>query len=385
MAVVTIVLVQFAIFGTMAGLLAAGRQTPIVWFANLSLVPSGIKWYAPLTYAFLHGNLTHVSVNSLFLWVFGGGVEDALGWRRFVAVYLAGSVLSGLLQAGVELMQGGPSVTVPIVGSSGAVAAIVGVFAVRFYRSRIRFIGLPWRVPAVLLLALGLIAEMSIAMWRLTHPDTESTPFAAHYAHIGGFLFGMIWAQATRMFSAGRTEYLEEDANREMERGSPLAAAVRWEKVVALRPDDLHARAELGRAWATAGDSEQALEAYRGAITGYLRQSNRREAALRYVEMKSLQQPPLLDPADQLAVAAALEEIGQFTESLDALNSVIEANPASPEAEMAMLRSGILLLNRLTRPAEALERLGAFVECYPESSWRPYAEDLLRTARTRSL
>src|SRR5262249_27308343 len=153
-------LLHFLLFG-IAGLVMRlrGPDGLVVWYANLSLVPASLRWYAPLTYSLLHEDTLHLAVNMLFLWVFGGSVEDALGWKRFLALYVGAAVATGLLQAGMTFAFPGADRTMPILGASGAVSAVVGVFAVRFYRSRIRFIGLPWRVPAIALLAVALLSE----------------------------------------------------------------------------------------------------------------------------------------------------------------------------------------------------------------------------------
>src|SRR5262245_4252274 len=90
LATVALVLLHFLVFGLVALVLAVrGPSAPVVWYANLSLVPGSLHWYSFLTYAFLHENALHLSANMLFLWVFGGSVEDAIGWKRFLSLYAA--------------------------------------------------------------------------------------------------------------------------------------------------------------------------------------------------------------------------------------------------------------------------------------------------------
>jgi len=381
--VVTLVLLNFAVFGLVALALYLRREeTAVIWYANLSLVPASLQWYTLLTHAFLHENVFHLSANMLFLWVFGGSVEDAIGWKRFLAFYLGAAVVTGLLQALLTRLYPGADPTTPIVGASGAVSAAVGVFAVRFYRSRIRFIGLPLKIPAILLLAAVLIGEMAVVLWRLTYPAPAASGQAvAHWAHIGGFVLGMIWAQGTRLMRAGRVDYLAEDAAQEMERGSPLSAARRWEAVLRADPGNLHAEAELGRAWALAGDREQSLAHYRRAISGLLRQGDRPEAAARYRQMTEFFADAALDAPEQFAVANALEETGYYATALAALQALLQDHAEAREAEMALLRIGVLHLKRLNEPDAAVENLERFLGRYPVSEWRAYAEELLRAAR----
>src|SRR5262249_52847058 len=160
---------------------------------NLSLSPAAFHWYAPLTYSFLHESVLHLSSNMLFLWVFGGSLEDAVGRKRFLALYFGAALVTGLIQCGMAALIGGVARTTPIVGASGAISAIVGAFAVRFYRSRIRFIALPIRVPAVLLVAMVMMGEMGVTIYQLMRPDIlRSGHTAAHWAHVGGFIIGVI-------------------------------------------------------------------------------------------------------------------------------------------------------------------------------------------------
>lgn len=381
--VVTLVLLNFLAFGLVALLLSLrGANAAVVWYANLSLVPASLQWHVLLTHAFLHEDVLHLSVNMLFLWVFGGSVEDALGWKRFLAFYLGAAVLTGLLQALFTRYLPGADPTTPIVGASGAVSAVVGVFAVRFYRSRIRFLGLPFRVPAILLLAVVMLGEMAAVLYLLLRPASGGVgQTVAHGAHIGGFVLGMLWAQGVRLMRAGRVDYLAEDAAREMERGSPLAAARRWEAVLRAQPDNLQAEAELGRAWALVGDREQSLRHYRRAIARLLKQGEKHEAAARYREMRDFHADAWLDAPEQFAIAGVLEEAGDPASAVDAFETLLQAHPNAREAEMACLRIGILRLKRLDSPDRAAESLQQFLARYPQSEWRGYAEELLRAAR----
>src|SRR5689334_3034012 len=97
--VAIIVLFNFVVFGgIIAGLQFKDTDT-VALYVNLSLVPTAFRWYSPITYCFLHTGVLHLSANMLFLWVFGGSIEDALGWKRFLGLYLGAAIVTGLLQA----------------------------------------------------------------------------------------------------------------------------------------------------------------------------------------------------------------------------------------------------------------------------------------------
>src|SRR5258706_2817357 len=136
-AVVSIVLLQFAFFGFVALVMAfRSEEAAVALYANLSLAPATFHWYAPLTYSFLHATVLHLSSNMLFLWVFGGSLEDAVGRKRFLALYIGAAIMTGLLQCGMAAAMGGVARTTPIVGASRAISATLCAFAVRLYRFR---------------------------------------------------------------------------------------------------------------------------------------------------------------------------------------------------------------------------------------------------------
>ena len=384
LAVVTLVLLNFFLFGLVALLLQTRSAIALIaWYTNLSLVPTAIRWYSPLTYAFLHEDVFHLSANMLFLWVFGTSVEDALGWKRFVGFYLAAGVVTGLLQVVMTRLIPGADSALPIIGASGAVSAIVGIFAVRFYRSRIRFIGLPVRVPALVLVALALLGEMGATIYHIL-TNAQSGQAAAHWAHIGGFTLGMAWAQASKLFAEGKQEYLAVDARAAMEKGAPLSAVRRWEAVLASRPNDPDAEAELGRAWIAAGDTAQGITHLKAAISTYLRADRKPDAVACYAAILRADPRGYLPGDQQFAVAATLEEQGEYRSAVAAFQVLLRAHAGAQEAERALLRIGGMYLQRLDSPGAAAEVFQAFLDRFPSSGWRGYAEDQLRIARTKA-
>ena len=148
-----------------------------------------------LTSMFLHGGLVHVGGNMLYLWIFGNNIEDVLGHTRFLAFYL----LCGVIAAGTQVLMA-PASLVPMIGASGAIAGVLGAYALRFPRARVLvlipiifFLRLTW-VPALLVLGLWFVLQLfsgigGVADMRATHGVTGGVAF---FAHIGGFVAGML-------------------------------------------------------------------------------------------------------------------------------------------------------------------------------------------------
>ena len=156
--------------------------------------PSGLAptWLTLLTSMFMHGGLLHLGGNMLFLWVFGNNIEDSMGRPRFVAFYLLGGLAALLAQTVVE-----PNAAVPTIGASGAVAAVLGAYAVLYPRARvvtvifiIVFFTLI-ELPALLVLGAWFVLQALNGVGSLAQPVGDGGG-VAYFAHIGGFLFGML-------------------------------------------------------------------------------------------------------------------------------------------------------------------------------------------------
>jgi len=168
------------------------------------LVPTHFRPSALVTSMFLHGGWMHIIGNMIYLWAFGREIEDAMGSFRFLVFYLAGGLIAMMAQVMAD-----PSSSIPVLGASGAIAAVMGAFIVTFPRDRIRtvlFFLIFFRVthiPAVLVIGFWFLMQVlnfgSVAEVR--------TGGVAYLAHIAGFLFGVVFARllVDRQRVAGRT------------------------------------------------------------------------------------------------------------------------------------------------------------------------------------
>jgi membrane associated rhomboid family serine protease len=128
----------------------------------------------------------------LFLWIFGKNVEDSMGHVKFLAFYIAGGLVALALQVAIA-----PNSTARTLGASGAIAAVLGGYILLFARARVLtlliiiFFVTVIKIPAVLMLTVWFFQQAVFAAADLTNP-TGSGGGVAYFAHIGGFVFGLL-------------------------------------------------------------------------------------------------------------------------------------------------------------------------------------------------
>jgi len=144
--------------------------------SEVPVFPEKIPFLSMLTSMFLHGGVGHVLFNMWFLWIFGNNVEEAFGRLRYILMYIVGGVAATMAFVAVN-----PDSTIPLVGASGAIAAVLGSYAVLFPGHRVLSL-LGWfvvPVPAALFLGLWFVAQFGLGGTNV-----------AWEAHAGGFAFG---------------------------------------------------------------------------------------------------------------------------------------------------------------------------------------------------
>jgi membrane associated rhomboid family serine protease len=154
-----------------------GRSAPFAPDKNVYL--------AVVVSMFLHGSLLHIAGNLLFLWVFGNNVEDAFGKFGFAVFYLVGGIVATMTHVVIDVDS-----TVPIVGASGAIAAVMGAYAVLYPGARV------WTL--VFFFVVNLPAVVLLGFWFVLQFFTDPNEGVAWAAHVGGFVFGVLVALAYR-------------------------------------------------------------------------------------------------------------------------------------------------------------------------------------------
>jgi rhomboid family protein len=165
---------------------------------------TGAGWLITLfTSMFLHAGWLHLLGNMLFLWIFGNNVEDTFGRPRFVAFYVLGGIAAMATQSAVTLRFGTQvDASIPNLGASGAISAVLGAYFVLFRHGRVLTYIFPFFIfPLPAYLFLGIYFVMQALVGGLSFVGAQESGGVAYFAHIGGIVFGILTA---RLFAAGR-------------------------------------------------------------------------------------------------------------------------------------------------------------------------------------
>jgi rhomboid family protein len=164
--------------------------------ARYAVIPADIvagrRLETLITAMFLHANLLHVGGNMLFLWIFGNNVEERLGEIKFLLLYFAAGIGGSLLQVYIT-----PDSITPMLGASGAISGVLAAYVLYFPRARV----LTFIVP---IFVVTLTAYVFIGYWILLQALQAYLSFGvegggvAFFAHIGGFVTGLILALLLR-------------------------------------------------------------------------------------------------------------------------------------------------------------------------------------------
>jgi len=181
--------------------LARGDAFVTQWSVIPAQITSGHHWITIFTAMFMHGSWSHIIGNMIFLWAFAPEIEDAMGPLRYLVFYLLGGVVAMLAQVVAD-----PHSTIPNLGASGAIAAVMGAFIVTYPRDQIKavlflfvFVRITF-IPASLLIGFWFLTQL-VHAGAVANVQSGGV---AYLAHVGGFIFGAVTARLFEMPAASR-------------------------------------------------------------------------------------------------------------------------------------------------------------------------------------
>jgi membrane associated rhomboid family serine protease len=187
----------------------SGQQFVFTFGAIPFEILSGQDLHTLISSMFLHGGWMHLIGNMMFLWVFADNIEAVIGTFNFLLFYIIGGVAAAAIHIFFN-----PFSEIPMVGASGAISAVMGAYLVMFPASRIRVLVLIFFrsvfVPAFLFLGIWIIQQLVAGVGTLGL-GTEESGGVAWWAHIGGFVFGILAGFIARAQYKNRYTYQHEE------------------------------------------------------------------------------------------------------------------------------------------------------------------------------
>jgi len=169
--------------------LAGGDPFVMKWSAIPANITSGHNYITLFTAMFLHGSWSHILGNMVFFWAFGPEIEDAMGSVKYLIFYIIGGLVAMGAQVAIS-----PHSTVPNLGASGAIAAVMGAFLVTFPQDRMKVLLVIFvfvrvtLIPAALLIGVWFLIQLV----NVGSVATAQTGGVAYVAHVAGMLFGIL-------------------------------------------------------------------------------------------------------------------------------------------------------------------------------------------------
>ena len=188
--------------------LMEGDAFVMKWVVVPANILAGHGWITILTAMFMHASWSHIIGNMLFLSAFGPEVEDAMTRTRYMVFYISGGLLATLAQIAAS-----PNSTIPSLGASGAVAAVMGAFLVTYPKDKIRalliifiFVRVTF-IPAALLIGVWFVMQL-VNVGAVADVQTGGI---AYVAHVGGFIFGCMTARLFEREGRAVAKYSEHE------------------------------------------------------------------------------------------------------------------------------------------------------------------------------
>jgi membrane associated rhomboid family serine protease len=339
------------------------------WVQNYTLQPHSPALLQFFTYQFLHAGILHIAGNMLFLYIFGNGVNDKMGHLGYLAFYLAGGIIAGVVYT-IGDQRGAP-----MLGASGAIAAVTGAYLILFPRALITIVYFFFFIGRIELPSLWVIAAY-FAMdlfGNFGHQDN-----VAHLAHIGGTVFG-----CSVCFGLVATHLLPRD------QWDMWALIQRWNKRRQYRdlvskgfnPFDYTDAMKAGNKKADDPNTAVVLD-LRQRLNAAMSSRNVEVAADLYVQMIQLDASQVLSRQNQMDVATQLHHAGRYPEAAEAYEKLLRSYP-NERSELVELTLGILYSRYLQQYDKAKQHLAKAIDRLHEGREMDIAKDEMQAVQSR--
>ena len=330
-----------------------GQHTPERWVNSCMLTPAYPFLWQFITYAFLHGSIGHILGNMYFLYMFGNNVNDRLGHIGYLCFYLAGAVFSAIGHILAASLYGS-GVATPVLGASGAIAAVTGAYLVLYPQTLITivywffFIG-TMEIPAIYLILLKMIFIDNII--------ARTAPNVAYDAHLAGYAFGIgaiLLLLATKLIAQDQFDlwamlrrWNQRKIYRDVVVQSTDPFAGRISKKINVKETKTEAQKQ----------AEEKVLALRQEILIRINQGNLASAAELYLELTRDDTGQLLPRQAMLDIANQLMSAGRWTEAAEAYEKFLSYYSGTEHCEQVQLMLGIIYARYLSDRQKAVDYL----------------------------
>jgi len=357
------------------------------FFQRWGFIPAHMNFLKLLISLFLHGSFFHVFGNMLYLWIVGCNMEDDWGWPRFLGFYFLSGFAAGLIHAAFD-----PTMTIPCIGASGAVAGVMGAFMIRHFKTKIRFAYFfiliirpfwgTFKIWAGIVLPFWFLQELVFARIGL---QTGT----AHWAHVGGFVFGAVVATVTNYLRPKESEPIQTVIQNGTEVTSnwhsqeailgpltpipedltdPVSAIERLKMIILDEPNNFPVRLCLARIALRNGHPRDAGSSYNQALDTIFELQDGKTALAIYREIKQHQLLEGLSESNLFQMAALLEKSGKYVDAVNVLRSCIKWYPQGSIRPKAVYRAYLILKNEIGNDKLANSALAFLRREYPDFS-----------------
>ena len=363
------------------------------FFHRWGFIPSELSFFKLFLSLFLHGSFFHVFGNMLYLWIVGCNMEDDWGPLRFIGLYILSGVAAGLIHSAY-----GSDMTTPCIGASGAVAGVMGAFLIQHFRTKIRFVYFfifflrpvwgTFKVWAGIVLPFWFLMEFFYA-------GSGLQTGTAHWAHVGGFIFGAVAVIVTKYLTSDQGRSIEtgdavDDGEQRNQPGwvrkidpaqlenltpvpvtgeeDPVAFVSRLNGIICQEPYNVPVRLELARITLKSGHGRAATATYNHALDTLFEIGDCQNAVRVYREVKKNGLESGVSEKNIFQMGNVLEKAGKYQASVKVFGALIKHHPKGELRAKAAYRAYRILRDELKNDQLA-GRLQHFLEReYPDFS-----------------
>ncbi len=357
-----------------------------VFYQEFGFIPVAPSVIGAVTYCFLHDGFFHLIGNALYFWVFGSHVEDAVGSVWFLLLYFVFSFSALVSHVALTAAASPGGLAMPLVGASGAISGLLGMYSVRFWRAKVKiayffFAGIRpfWGSFAMRgVIVLGIWFGMQVVSVIF-----EEGSSVAYFAHIGPFIFGAGLGLFLSLHEHGTQENLLYEAKEFADTGKAKSAANSLQDVLRREPDNTEALLAMAKVCMDNPKYGDAAQYTRQCLTQLIKQGKNDEAASLYLQSLGLEIP--FSVAELFKLAQALESMNNFLAVISVYDKILKrADAADEDSEPALFHQCRITMEKLRDGNAASQKLNLFLERFPNSVFAPQAREMIARAKPLS-